>query len=227
MSKLHLFDIEGTTTDINFVHQVLFPYSLQHMDHFVREHVDHPVASRAIEDVKQTVEQEEGRSIGLEEVIQKLLQWIKQDRKHGALKEIQGLIWDLGYSRNHFQGHVYADVKPCFERILNSGEKRIGIYSSGSVHAQKLIFGYSTAGDLTPYISFYFDTKIGPKRESASYSKIAEATGLTAQEICFYSDVPEELQAARAAGMQVMQVVRPGTHGSSFPQLSSLDELSF
>jgi len=148
-------------------------------------------------------------------VIDTLLHWIKIDRKHGALKEIQGLIWDVGYSKNDFKGHVYHDVKPFFTKILEKGSK-IGIYSSGSVHAQKLIFGYSTEGDLTPMISHYFDTKIGAKRERTSYSNIATAVHLAPQEIHFFSDIPEELAAAEAAGFGVTQVLRPGTKSSNF-----------
>lgn len=215
MIKLYLFDIEGTTTDINFVHKVLFPYSEKCMKEFVLHHQDHPLVQNAIHDVRETVRKESNKQIGLYDVIDTLLHWIKIDRKHGALKEIQGLIWDVGYSRNDFKGHVYSDVKPFFTKILEKGSK-IGIYSSGSVHAQKLIFGYSAEGDLTPMISHYFDTKIGAKRERTSYSNIATAVGLKPDEIHFFSDIPEELQAAEAAGFGVTQVLRPGTKSSNF-----------
>lgn len=215
MIKLYLFDIEGTTTDINFVHKVLFPYSEKCMKEFVLHHQDHPLVQNAIHDVRETVKKESNKQIGLYDVIDTLLHWIKIDRKHGALKEIQGLIWDVGYSRNDFKGHVYSDVKPFFTKILEKGSK-IGIYSSGSVHAQKLIFGYSAEGDLTPMISHYFDTKIGAKRERTSYSNIATAVGLKPDEIHFFSDIPEELQAAEAAGFGVTQVLRPGTKSSNF-----------
>src|SRR5690606_4369841 len=101
------------------------------------------------------------------DVIAQLKQWIKDDRKHPGLKEIQGLIWDVGYSKGEFKGHLYPDVRPFFQKILSTNTQ-IGIYSSGSVHAQKLIFGFSNEGDLTPMISWYFDTKVGGKREKAS-----------------------------------------------------------
>ena len=215
MIKLYLFDIEGTTTDINFVHKVLFPYSEKCMKEYVLHHQDHPLVQNAIHDVRETVKKEQNKQIGLYEVIDTLLHWIKIDRKHGALKEIQGLIWDVGYSRNDFKGHVYSDVKPFFTTILEKGSK-IGIYSSGSVHAQKLIFGYSSEGDLTPMISHYFDTKIGAKRERTSYANIATAVHLRPDEIHFFSDIPEELQAAEAAGFGVTQVLRPGTKSSNF-----------
>lgn len=227
MTKLYLFDIEGTTTDINFVHKVLFPYSESHLKDFVLHHQNEKAIASAIKEVKETVQKEENRSLDLDGVIETLLKWIREDRKHGALKEIQGHIWDIGYSKNDYKGHVYSDVKPFFERILDSGAK-IGIYSSGSVHAQKLIFGYSSEGDLTPMISHYFDTKIGGKRDRTSYANIANAVHLKPEEIHFFSDIPEELKAASEAGIQVTQVLRPGTKGSDFegiPDFSSLKRI--
>lgn len=223
MIKLFLFDIEGTTTDINFVHKVLFPYSTKCLEEYILHHQTHAGVLKALSDVRQTVWEEEKKQLGLYEVIEKLHSWIKADRKHGALKEIQGLIWDEGYSKNDFQGHVYPDVVPFFKKILDSGSK-IGIYSSGSVHAQKLIFGYSVNGDLTPYISYYFDTKVGGKRESSSYEKISAEVGLKAREIRFFSDITEELKAAQLAGMAVTHVVRPGTKTSDFESVSSFEE---
>lgn len=215
MIKLYLFDVEGTTTDINFVHKVLFPYSAQHLKDYVLHHQDHPLVKNALHDVRETVWKEENKQLGLHEVIDTLLDWIRTDRKHGSLKEIQGLIWDVGYSRNDFKGHVYPDVKPFFMGILEHNAK-VGIYSSGSIHAQKLIFGYSSDGDLTPMISYYFDTKIGGKREKTSYSNIANSTHLKPFEIHFFSDIPEELMAAKEAGLEVTQVVRPGTKPANF-----------
>jgi enolase-phosphatase E1 len=209
MTKLYLFDIEGTTTDIKFVHKVLFPYSTEHMEGYILDHQNHPVVQKAILDTKKTVEEEEGKTLDLKGIISKLQEWIKTDRKHPALKEVQGLIWDNGYSRGDFRGHVYADVKPFFEKILTKAQ--IGIYSSGSVHAQKLIFGFSEAGDLTPMISYYFDTKVGGKREKSSYAKISEETGIAAEDIHFFSDIPEEISAALGAGFEATQVVREGT----------------
>ncbi len=215
MIKLFLFDIEGTTTDINFVHKVLFPYSQRCLKEYLLHHQTHPVVVSAIENVRETIFKEEKRKLSLHDVIDTLLKWIKEDRKHGALKEIQGLIWDVGYSKNEFKGHVYPDVQPFFKKILDHGCK-VGIYSSGSVHAQKLIFGYSSDGDLTPMISCYFDTKIGHKREKVSYENIAKEVGLKTSEIHFFSDIAEELVAAEASGMGVTQVLRPGTKSSMF-----------
>jgi enolase-phosphatase E1 len=224
MTKLFLFDIEGTTTDINFVHKVLFPYSRDHIKEYIEHHYDEKILADAIQDVQETVFKEQNMRIDLNGVIETLLDWIKLDRKHSALKEIQGHIWDIGYSKNDFKGHVYPDVKLFFMRILEKNAK-IGIYSSGSVHAQKLIFGYSCEGDLTPFISYYFDTKIGGKRERTSYSNIANAVHLAPEDIHFFSDIPEELAAALEAGLQVSQVLRPGTSPSSFEGIRDFSAL--
>jgi enolase-phosphatase E1 len=224
MIKLFLFDIEGTTTDIKFVHKVLFPYSFENLEHYIELHKELPAVQKAFDSVRMTVKEEEGRDLDNHGITEKLKEWIKSDRKHGALKEIQGMIWDVGYSKNDFKGHVYPDVKPFFTDILTNGYK-VGIYSSGSVHAQKLIFGYSEAGDLTPFISYYFDTKIGPKREESSYAKIAQEVQLKPNEIHFFSDIPEELRAAWKAGLRVTQVLREGTLKSEFESIHSFEEL--
>ncbi len=210
--KLFLFDIEGTTTDFNFVHKVLFPYSRERLKEFVLKY--EKKLEIFLTDIKKTVEAEEKKSPDVHEIINTLLKWIDEDRKHKALKEIQGLIWDEGYNSGAFKGHVYADVKPFFEILRERGDQ-IGIYSSGSVHAQKMIMANSTSGDLTPFIQYYFDTQIGHKREKLSYQNIAIKTQLTPNEIHFFSDIPEELKAAELAGFRVTQVLRPGTEPSS------------
>ncbi len=222
MTKFYLFDIEGTTTDIHFVHKVLFPYSKERLKEFVLKHQDRPDIVKDIELVRETIWTEESKNPSIEEILEKLLYWIETDRKHPALKEIQGLIWEEGYARGDFKGHIYPDVKPAWDRIL-SESKKIGIYSSGSVHAQKLIFRNSDSGDLTPFISNYFDTKVGHKREKVSYETIARRTGFEPDEIKFFSDIPEELEAALAAGLQVVHVVREGTKPSSFPMIQNFN----
>lgn len=222
--KLFLFDIEGTTTDIHFVHNVLFPYSKERINDFLLENLYDPQVSKAIEEARELVKKEEHIQLTNYEVVNRLEQWIGQDRKVGPLKEIQGLIWEKGYKSGDFKGHVYEDVKPFFEKLTSEG-KKIGIYSSGSVHAQKLIFGHSEAGDLNPFISYYFDTKVGGKREESSYRKIAEEVKLPPGEIIFFSDIPQELDAARAAGMQVMHLVRQGTEPSDFPGVKNFSEV--
>lgn len=222
--KLFLFDIEGTTTDFNFVHKILFPYSRERMKSFVESH-EIEIAS-ALNDARKTIEAEGGKAPDLQTVINTLIQWIDEDRKHKALKEIQGKIWEVGYKNGDFKGHVYPDVRPFFENLSSSGYL-IGIYSSGSVQAQKLIMGHSTSGDLTPFIKYYFDTSVGQKRDKVSYQNIAIKTQLTPPEIHFFSDIPEELNAADAAAFRVTHVVREGTNPSNFPGIRNFSEFRF
>lgn len=222
--KLFLFDIEGTTTDINFVHKILFPYSRARMSDFVTKK-ENELAPH-ISEVKKTIEAEGGKETDLKSVIATLIHWIDEDRKHKALKEIQGLIWEEGYKTCAFKGHVYQDVRPFFENLTSSGYL-IGIYSSGSVHAQKLILANSSAGDLTPFVKYYFDTQIGQKREKMSYQNIAIRTQLPPPEIHFFSDIPEELKAAELAGLRVSQVLREGTQPSTFHGITNFSEFRF
>lgn len=191
-----LFDVEGTTTDIAFVHRVLFPYARARIAAFVTDHPAHPALTRV-------------PGGDLAEKVATLLRWIDEDRKEGALKELQGLIWDEGYAHDAFRGHVYPDVRPAWERWRAEG-KRLAIYSSGSVRAQQAIYRHSTAGDLTSLLEAHFDTTVGAKRETESYRKIAAALNVSPGEVTFYSDIHEELDAARATGMVTCQVFRDG-----------------
>ena len=210
MIKFILMDIEGTTTSIDFVHQTLFPYASKHLADFIQDNQKDDSVLNQLEAVKKTVLEEAGTAISNEEAVTTLLHWIKEDRKHTALKALQGYLWRKGYETNQYQGHLYEDVLPNLEKWLASG-KKLGIYSSGSVEAQKLLFGYSEKGDITPHLSAYFDTKIGHKREVDSYQNIAKSLNLDANQILFLSDVKQELDAAKAAGMRTTQLVRPGT----------------
>lgn len=222
--QLFLFDIEGTTTDINFVHKVLFPYSRERMSEFVLSNEKDLTPS--LSEARKTIEAESGKSPDTKTIINVLIQWIDEDRKHKALKEIQGKIWEEGYKKGLFKGHVYQDVKPFFENLFSSGYQ-IGIYSSGSVQAQKLIMANSAAGDLTPFISFYFDTSVGQKREKISYQNIAIKTQVPPPDIHFFSDIPEELKAAELAGLRVSHVIREGTQPSTFHGIKNFSEFRF
>ncbi len=182
MISFILTDIEGTTTPIAFVHDVLFPFSKKHLD---RHAPDAETAAR-------------------------LRRWIEEDRKEPELKELQGRIWREGYESGELVSDVYPDVKPALTRWQQRG-LGLGIYSSGSVEAQKLLFRYTSEGDLTPFFGAYFDTKVGAKRETDAYRKIAAELRRPASEILFLSDVEAELDAAQAAGMRTLQIVRPGT----------------
>ena len=163
-----------------------------------------------LEEVKKTVLEEENIEISDDEAVDKLLYWTETDRKHTALKELQGYVWKEGYDKGDLKGHIYDDVPEALEKWKNSGVK-MGVYSSGSVAAQKLIFGSSVFGDLTPYFSHYFDTNVGHKRDKTSYENIQKEIGIREDWILFLSDVEAELDAAEKAGFATMQLLRDGT----------------
>lgn len=223
--KYILLDIEGTTSDIQFVHQVMFPYSRERLEAFVLSHQQLDTVVEAIELTQQTVKTEQGQEIELEGAIATLLDWIDRDRKHAALKAIQGLIWKQGFESGAFKSHLYPDVKPKLEDWTRSG-LILGIYSSGSIATQKMFFSHTIAGDLTPLFSNYFDLTMGSKKESSSYEKIIQALGLSASEIVFLSDVPAELMAAGEKGLQVVHVKREGTEcWSDGAEIESFEEI--
>jgi enolase-phosphatase E1 len=213
MIQYVLTDIEGTTTPITFVHDVLFPYSLEHLATYVVQHDQDPVVMKCLADTLATSQVEGKPYTTHDEAVAQLLAWIKEDRKHPALKTLQGLIWRNGYATGAFQAQIYADVKPSLSAWKDQGIK-LGVYSSGSVEAQKLLFGHTPEGDLTPLFSHYFDTAVGGKREQHSYERILKALNLPGSDVLFLSDVPEELVAARAAGLRTVQLIRPGTRSA-------------
>lgn len=208
--KFILTDIEGTTTSVSFVYEVLFPYFRENIHKTIElQHLKsvQDVFSQTIEWVKDT----ENRTISTpSEIIEVLNQWSQEDKKITPLKTLQGILWEEAYTSGTIQGHVYDDVAPALKRWKEKGIQ-LGVFSSGSIAAQKLIFGYSVAGDLTPYFSAYFDTSTGGKREAATYQLIAEKLGILASEILFLSDITEELQAAASADLQTIQLVRDET----------------
>lgn len=198
-------DIEGTTSSLSFVKDVLFPYARSNMATFLREHTGESNVAEQVDAVRTEV----GRNLSLNEVITTLERWIDEDRKATPLKTLQGFIWEAGYHRGDFTGHIYADAARQLREWHQRGI-RLYVYSSGSVHAQKLLFGYTEFGDLTELFSGYFDTKIGAKAETESYQKIIADIGISETQILFLSDVTAELDAARAAGMRTIQLVRDG-----------------
>lgn len=223
MIKAIVTDIEGTTSDIRFVHQVLFPYARARMADFVRATAHDAEVMVLLNDVRA----EMGRPrASLDEVIAELLRWIDEDRKATPLKALQGMIWRHGYVNGDFKGHIYEDAVRCLQHWHGSGI-RLYVYSSGSVAAQQLLFGYSEAGDLTPLFSGYFDTKIGAKREVGAYQSIVRELALPADEILFLSDIHQELDAAEAAGIQTCQLIRgepdPASHHQ---QVARFDDIS-
>ncbi len=203
MSIKHILtDIEGTTTKITFVSEVLFPYFVEHLEEEwedLRSWEQFDVAIAEIE--------KDSAARSKEAYIEQLKTWVREDVKQTGLKRLQGKIWEKGYFKGELKAHLYADVPKAFEDWKKQGLS-INIYSSGSVQAQKLLFAHSIYGDLTPMISQYFDTKIGHKREKKSYHEITKALAAPAEEILFFSDIEEELDAAKAAGMQTSLLVR-------------------
>lgn len=198
-------DIEGTTSSLSFVKDVLFPYARSRMGAFVREHGREPEVAPLLEDARTAA----GGSLDDEALIAQLERWIDEDRKITPLKALQGLIWEHGYRRGDFQGHVYLDAVEQL-RAWHDRRLRLYVYSSGSVKAQQLLFAHTAFGDLTPLFSGYFDTTVGGKKEAESYRRIAQALGLPPDRILFLSDVKEELDAARAAGFAVRWLIRDG-----------------
>jgi enolase-phosphatase E1 len=182
---------------------VLFPYARAHLADFVRQHQQDEAVRTLLADVSTVV----GAPLDIEQSIAQLVAWIDADQKITPLKSLQGLIWNAGYQQGDFKGHVYADAVQGLQQWHQQG-LALYVYSSGSVQAQKLLFGYSEAGDLTSLFSGYFDTHIGGKREAVSYQRIADAIAVPPENIVFLSDIVEELDAARQAGFDTRWLIR-------------------
>ena len=204
MIRAVLTDIEGTTSSLSFVKDVLFPYARAHLAAFVHDHAQDPRVAPRLDEVRR----EAGDTgLSLDAVIDRLVDWIDQDRKITPLKALQGMIWENGYRRGDFQGHIYPDA----EQMLRDWQARglaLYVYSSGSVQAQKLLFEHTAFGDLTPLFDGYFDTTVGGKQDAGSYRAIAASIGIAPVDILFLSDVRAELDAAAAAGYRTTWLVR-------------------
>lgn len=198
-----LTDIEGTTSSISFVRDVLFPYSRAALPGFVATHARDPEVRRWLDQVAA----ENGGLCDDRMIVEVLQGWIDEDRKHTALKALQGMVWQAGYAGGDYAAHVYPDA-PERLRAWHAAGHPLYVYSSGSVPAQKLFFAHSAAGDLLPLFAGHFDTTIGGKREVDSYRRIAARIGATPGSILFLSDVVEELDAAREAGLDTVLVDR-------------------
>ncbi|TCZ66109.1 acireductone synthase [Roseicella aquatilis] len=194
-----LTDIEGTTTGIAFVKDTLFPFAAAALDGFLAARGGEP-AVRAILDAVRAAAPGQDPAAALRG-------WMATDAKVTPLKALQGLIWRQGYADGRLKGHLWPDVAACL-RAWHAGGLRLAVYSSGSVEAQRDLFGHTAEGSLVPLFGGFFDTRVGAKREATSYAAIAAALGLPPGDILFLSDVAEELDAAAAAGMQVCQLVR-------------------
>ncbi|WP_207539109.1 acireductone synthase [Sabulicella rubraurantiaca] len=216
-----LTDIEGTTTAIAFVHRTLFPYAAEAMAAFLRDHGAEPEVAAILRDVP--------GGERLDDKLETLRGWMARDAKETPLKALQGLIWRQGYADGALRGHLWPDVAPAL-RAWHAGGARLAVYSSGSEEAQRLLFRHSEAGNLEGLFERFFDTRMGAKRENASYARIAEAWGTEPGRILFLSDVAEELDAARGAGLLTCQIVRAedGTERSSrHPVARDFDEVPF
>lgn len=224
-----LLDIEGTTTPIAFVHDVLFTYARQHVRDYLTKHFTDEDVRADIRAMRDEDSSEQFDANDMDALVAHIDRLIDLDRKSTGLKSLQGKIWHEGYSDGSLRAQVFADVAPAFARWRVSG-LTIGIFSSGSVLAQQLLFAHTEVGDLTPFISHYFDTGVGKKGEPESYRRIAAQIGINPGEILFISDVVAELAAAREAGMKVALSIRPGNPPQNSPQqypiIHSFDEIS-
>ena len=236
-----LLDIEGTTTPIAFVHEVLFSYARSHVRNFLVEHFGSAELAADLArlreehalDMKQNLQPpalvEGARDAEIDSIVAYVSWLIDRDRKSTGLKSLQGKIWRQGYLDGTLKSQIFADLAPALERWRRAGLK-ISIFSSGSAPAQKLLFAHTEAGDLTGFISNYFDTTVGSKTDVQSYRQIAAALDLAASEVLFISDVVAELAAASGAGMQTLLCVRPGNHPQSLADryqiIRSFDEIS-
>ncbi len=200
---LILTDIEGTTSSISFVKDVLFPYARRALPGFVRERGNEPEVRRWLD----AVATEHGAVCSDDMIVEILQGWIDEDRKHTALKALQGMIWSDGYRGADFTAHIYPDAAAQL-RDWHAAGLPLAVYSSGSVPAQKLFFGHTDAGDLTGLFEGWFDTEVGHKREAGSYTEIARRLGRLPDDILFLSDVVEELDAAREAGLRTVLIDR-------------------
>ncbi|KAL6738155.1 hypothetical protein Aduo_011732 [Ancylostoma duodenale] len=233
-----LLDIEGTVTSISFVKDTLFPCAYEAVEHFIREHFDDSPVAKIIDDLRQVSEEEskldsnirlvrESKEECIEDITHNVRHWINIDKKITPMKALQGLIWEEAYRKGDVKGHVYPDVLPALQAL----SVPTYIYSSGSVLAQKMLFGHSIVGDLTKILSGHFDTNVGLKEDSNSYTKICEQINVKPSDVLFLTDVEAEARAARAAGLQTMLVVRDGNAPLSdeakreFPTIRSLEEL--
>jgi len=235
-----LLDIEGTTTPITFVHDVLFPYARARVRAYLH---DTPGSDAEVRQIVEDLRDElpasgfqlpaanlklDADSRKPEADIVSYVYWLMdRDRKSRPLKALQGRIWEQGYAAGALQGEVYPDVRGALVRWSAAGV-RIGIFSSGSVLAQQLLFAHSSAGDLSPFLSSYFDTRVGAKKEADSYRRIAVALAAAPSSVLFVSDVADELDAAREAGLQTRLCVRPPSEvprSSSHGIVESLDAI--
>lgn len=230
-----LLDVEGTTTPVAFVYEVLFPYARAHVREFLERHRDDHEVRDDLAFLGKEYRTDQGQGIAvpewddtrpeaaLESAAAYALFLMDGDRKATRLKSLQGRIWQEGYASGALRGQVYPDVPPALERWSRQG-RAIALFSSGSVLAQKLLFATTPAGDLTRHIRAHFDTTTGSKRDATTYARIARELDVAPSRILFLSDTPAELEAALGAGLGVAQCVRDGAAPASpYPAIRTFD----
>jgi|SRR5688572_1341670 len=209
-----LMDIEGTLISITFVREILFPFAKHRLAAFLHERQHDPDVLRWTVGCQDLIEQETGMRPAYEELPVMLGGWIDQDRKLAGLKALQGMIWEEGYRKREFMPQLYDDVLPTLTQ-WRARDIRLGIYSSGSEQAQRLLFAHTHAGDVTSLFEHFFDTGVGEKKTASSYRTISDQIGLRPNDILFLSDAEHELDAAAQAGLRTAHIVRPGTPAST------------
>jgi enolase-phosphatase E1 len=219
MIRVLLLDIEGTITPISFVFEVLFPYARANMASFVESHWHDPEVRGDVAGLSDNILATPAESVS------RALELMDLDSKLGALKSLQGRVWKHGYETGGLRGQFFSEVPERLRAWKESGVS-LAIYSSGSVLAQQLLFRYSEAGDLTPWIQEYFDTAVGIKTDPHSYGLIASRLGVEPDQGLFVTDVVGEANAAHKAGWQVVLMRRPGNHPQPDHAFSEWTEIS-
>jgi enolase-phosphatase E1 len=213
-----LLDIEGTVSPVSYVYDVLFPFARKNSQDYLNRKWSEASTRRALDlmaidtgagDWSDWLGTTRSREESIQIVLSEIDRLMDGDVKATGLKELQGLIWFEGFTTGKLLSKLFSDVPPALQHWKESGAD-VRIYSSGSVTAQENFFKYTEDGDMTPYLNGFYDTTTGPKRDSISYSEITKDFAMPAGDITFFSDIPEELDAARSAGMQATLVVRPG-----------------
>jgi enolase-phosphatase E1 len=213
-----LLDVEGTITPLDFVYKVLFPYARSHVQGFLERHGASPDVQRDLTALRQENLDDARRgldppALSNHEATESLVAYVEwlilRDRKSTPLKSLEGKIWEEGYRSGELRSRIFEDVPPALKR-WHEEQRIVSIFSSGSVLAQKLLFGHTTVGDLTRYLSSYFDTTVGSKTDPGSYEKIATVLRSSTLDMLFITDVTAELDAAKAAGLQTLLCLRPG-----------------
>jgi enolase-phosphatase E1 len=223
MIKAIVTDIEGTTSSLSFVKEVLFPYAKKHIAEFITQQQGKAQVKPLLDEIKKITKKE----LTTSEIIDQCHQWIEQDQKVTPLKALQGLLWAKGYQDGDFKGHIYLDAYEQLKKWHQQGIK-LYIYSSGSVYAQKLLFGHSDFGDMTPLFDGYFDTAVGHKQEKQSYLNIITEIKQPAEQVLFLSDIEQELNAACEAGLKTIWLLRDAEIDSAakHQQVTNFEEIN-